>query len=157
MNCAQARPLLLAGEAAAEAHLEGCAACADWQETHDPVVTRFKAARPEAMSAPAGLRWGVLRGWTDRRRRWAVPASLVAATLLLVTAAAAAVLATQAGPLAAAADRFTPVAAVLASQRDVLLSNLPGLVGLVALAVFSLALGAVLYRELGRAPGQLAR
>ena len=157
MNCAHARPLLLAGDAAAEAHLEGCAACADWLETRDPVVARFKAARPEALPAPAGLRWGVLRGWTERRRRWAVPASLVAATVLLVTAAVAAVLATQAGPLAAAAERFTPVLAVAAGQRDVLLSNLPGLVGLVGLAVFSLALGAVLYRKLGRAPRQLAR
>jgi hypothetical protein len=157
MNCAQARPLLLAGDAAAEAHLEGCAACADWLETHDPVVAMFKAARPEALPAPAGLRWGVLRDWTERRRRWAVPAGLMVATLLLLTAAAAAVLATQSGPVAAAADRFTPVLTVLAGQRDVLLSNLPGLAGLAGLAVFSLALAGALYRELGRTPRQLAR
>ena len=157
MNCLEARPLLLAGDVAAEAHLDGCAACADWLETHDSLVARFKAARPEALPAPARLRWGVLRGWADRRRRWAVPASLVAATLLLVTAAAAAVLATQSGPLNAAVDRFTPVLAVLAGQRDILLSNLPGLVGLAGLAVFSLALAAALYHELGRTPRLLAR
>jgi hypothetical protein len=157
MNCAQARPLLLAGDAAAEAHLEGCAACADWLETHDPVVVRFRVARPEGLPAPAGLRWEVLRRWTARRRRWAMPASLVAATLLLVTAAAAAVLATQAGPLASAAERLSPVLLALAAPRDILLSNLPGLVGLAGLAIFSLALAGVLYRELGRTSRQLVR
>jgi hypothetical protein len=54
MNCAQARPLLLAGDPAADAHLEGCAACGAWLEKHDPVVKQFRAARPEALPAPAG-------------------------------------------------------------------------------------------------------
>jgi hypothetical protein len=158
MNCAQARPLLLAGDPAAEAHLEGCAACGAWLETHDPVIARFRAARPEALAVPANLRREVLSRWAPGgRRSWALPAGLVAATLLLVAAAAYGLVTTWAGFIAATADRAGSVLSAFAGPRDLLLSNLPGLIGLAALAGFSLALAAVLYQELGRAPRQLVR
>ncbi|MDQ6918380.1 MAG: hypothetical protein M3Z98_03365 [Candidatus Dormibacteraeota bacterium] len=160
MNCAQARPLLLAGDPGAEVHLEGCAACGAWLEKHDPLVRQFRAARPEALPAPAALSRRVLDRWAPagrRWRRWAVPAGLVAATFLLVAAAAYGVVITQADLLATVTDRFSPVVSAFSGPRDLLLSSLPGLVGLAGLSVLSFALAVAFYRELGRAPGQLAR
>ena len=66
MNCAQARPLLLAGDPAADTHLEGCAACGAWLEKHDPLVNLIRAARPEALPAPARLRYN-RNSWRLRR------------------------------------------------------------------------------------------
>jgi hypothetical protein len=160
MNCAQARPLLLAGDPAADVHLEGCAKCGAWLEKHDPLVERFRAARPEALVAPAGLRRRVLRRWSSAQplwRRWAVPAGIAAATLVLVFAAGYALATWEAGLLATAAGYAQPVLGVFAGPRDLLLGNLLGLVGLAGLALLSFAIGGFLYRDLGRAPRGLAR
>jgi hypothetical protein len=160
MNCAEARPLLLAGDPAGDAHLEGCVACGAWLEKHDPIVARFRAARPEAMPVPAGLRRRVLGRWAPLPsfwRRWAPPAGLAAATLLLVFAAGYALATREAGLLVAAAGYAEPVLGVFATPRDLLLGNLLGLAGLAGLAVLSVAIGGLLYRELGRAPRDYAR
>ena len=160
MNCAQARPLLLAGDPAADAHLEGCAACGAWLEKHDPLIERFRAARPEALPAPAGLRRRVLGRWAPSRprwRHWALPAGLAAATLVLVFAAGYALATQEAGLLASAAGYAQPVLAVFAGPRDLLLGNLVGLVGLAGIALLSFGIGGFLYRELGHAPRGLAR
>jgi hypothetical protein len=160
MNCAQARPLLLVGEPAADVHLEGCAACGAWLEKHDSLVERFRAARPEALAAPAGLRRRVLGRWTPVKplwRRWAVPAGVAAATLVLVFAAGYALATQEAGPLATAAGYAQPVLAAFTGPRDLLLGNLLGLIGLAGLALLSCAIGGFLYRDLGRAPRGLAR
>ena len=160
MNCAQARPLLLAGDPAADAHLEGCAACGAWLERHDPIVKQFRAARPEALPAPVGLRPRVLGRWTPARlgwRHWAVPAGLAAATLVLVFAAGVALATQRADLLANAGVYLQPLLNAYVAPRDLLLGNLAGLVGLAGLAVLSVAIGGVLYRELGRAPRGLAQ
>jgi hypothetical protein len=160
MNCAQARPLLLAGDPAADGHLEGCAACGVWLEKHDPLVKQFRAARPAALPAPAGLSRRVLGRWTPARpgwRRWVVPAGLAAATLVLVLAAGIALATQRADLLASAAVSFQPLLNAYVGPRDLLLGNLAGLVGLAGLAVLSFAIGGVLYRELGRTPRGLAQ
>jgi hypothetical protein len=155
MNCAQARPLLLAGDPSADGHLEDCAACGAWLEKHDPVVARFRAARPEALPAPAGLRRQVLGRWSPARpawRRWAMPFGLAAATAVLVLAAGIGLLTRDASLLVTAAGYAQPVLVVFAGPRDLLLGNLAGLAGLAGMAMLSLAIGGLLYRELGRAP-----
>jgi hypothetical protein len=160
MNCAQARPLLLAGDPAADAHLGGCAACGAWLEKHDPIVERFRAARPEALPAPAGLRRRVLGRWVPARPRWRgweLPAGVAVATLVLVFAAGYALATQAAGFLATAAGYVEPVVVVFAGPRDLLLGNLAGLAGLAGLALLSFAIGGLLYRDLGRAPRGLAR
>ena len=45
-----------------------------------------------------------------------------------------------------------PLWGAFTGPRDLLLSNLSGLVGLAGLALLSLAIGGLLYRDLGRAP-----
>jgi len=160
MNCAQARPRLLAGDPSADAHLEGCAACGAWLEKHDPIVARFQAARPEALAAPAGLRHRVLRRWAPAPpawRRWAVPLGIAAATAVLVLAAGFGLMTREAGLLAIAAGYAQPVLVVFSGPRDLVLGNLVGLGGLVALAVLSFAIGGLLYRDLGRAPRGFAQ
>jgi hypothetical protein len=160
MKCAEARPLLLAGDLAAEAHLEGCVACGAWLEKHDPLVARLRSARPEAMPAPAGLSRRVLGRWApvpSRWRRWAPPAGVAAATLLLVFAAGFALATHEAGLLATPAGYLQSVLGVVAGPRDLLLGNLAGLAGLAGLALLSFTVGGLLYRDLGRAPRGLAR
>ena len=160
MNCAQARPLLLAGDPTADAHLEGCAACGAWLEKHDPLIARFRAARPKASSAPASLRRGVLGRWARPRplwRRWAVPVGIAAATAVLVLAAGIGLTTRAPGLLETAAGYSQTVLIVFVGPRDLVLGNLAGLVGLAALAVLSFAIGGLLYRDLGRAPQGLAR
>jgi hypothetical protein len=160
MNCAQARPLLLAGDPSAESHLEGCAACGAWLEKHDPIVRRFRAARPEALAAPAGLRRRVLDRWVPARpawRRWAVPMGIAAATALLVLAAGYGLMTREAGLLGVAGGYAQQVLLVFAGPRDLLLGNLFGLSGLIGLAMLSIAIGGLLYRDLGRAHQGLAR
>ncbi len=160
MNCAQAHPLLLAGDPAADAHLEGCAACGAWLEKNDPLVKVFRAARPDALPAPAGLRRRVLGRWASARprwRQWALPAGLAAATLVLVFAAGYALATRESGLLATAAGYTQPLLIVFAGPRDLLLGNLAGLAGLAGLALLSSAIGGLLYQDLGRAPRGLAR
>ena len=157
MNCAEARPLLLAGDHSAEAHLEGCAACGAWLDTHDPIVVRFLAARPEALPAPASLRSGVLRRFAPGRRSWALPATLAAATLVLVGAAVYALVTLESGPIAALAGYAQPVIGVFAGPRELLLGNLAGLLGLSGLALLTVGLAGFVYRDLGRRTRSLAR
>jgi hypothetical protein len=160
MNCAQARPLLLAGDPAADLHLEECAACGAWLEKHDPVIARFRAARPDALPAPEALRRRVLGRWAPASppwRRWAVPLGIAAATAVLVLAAGIALVTREAGLLATAAGYAQPALAVFAGPRELLLGNLAGLTGLAGLALLSLAIGGLLYRDLGRAPQGFAR
>jgi hypothetical protein len=160
MNCAQARPLLLDGDPAADVHLEQCAACGAWLEKHDPIVIRLRAARPEALPAPAGLRRRVIGRWAPDRpawRRWAMPLGIAAATAVLVLAAGFGLMAREAGLVIAAGGYAQPVLVVFAGPRDLLLGNLVGLSGLAGLALLSLAIGGLLYRDLGRASRGLAR
>ena len=160
MNCAQARPLLLAGDPAADSHLEECAACGAWLEKHDPIVKLFRDARPEALAAPAGLRHRVLGRWSPARpdwRRWAVPLGIAAATAVLVLAAGFGLMTRAPGLLAVAVGYAQPVLGVFAGPRDLLLGNLVGLFGLAAVALLSIGIGGLLYRDLGRAPQGLAR
>jgi hypothetical protein len=155
MNCAQARPLLLAGDPAADTHLEGCAACGAWLEKHDPLVNLIRAARPEALPAPAGLRRGVLGRWAPARPAWrrlSMPLGIAAATAALVLAAGLGLSIWEPGLLSTAGGYMQPVIGAFAGPRDLLLSNLPGLVGLAGLVLLSLAIGGVLYRDLGRTP-----
>ena len=159
MNCAQARPLLLAGDPAADTHLEGCAACGAWLEKRDLVIDRIRAGRPEALAAPADLRRRVLDRWAPSRpswRRWGLPVGIAAATAVLVLAAAYGLLTREASPLAAVIGYAQPVFGVFAGPRDLLLGNLVGLTGLAGLALLSLGIGGLLYRDLGRAPRELA-
>jgi len=55
------------------------------------------------------------------------------------------------------AGYLQPVVVVFAGPRDLILGNLVGLTGLAGLALLSLAIGGLLYRDLGRAPRGLAR
>ena len=99
-------------------------------------------------------RWVPARlGW----RRWALPARVAAATLLLVFVAGYALATQEAGLLASMAGYLQPVVVVFAGPRDLILGNLVGLTGLAGLALLSLAIGGLLYRDLGRAPRGLAR
>jgi hypothetical protein len=160
MNCAQARPLLLAGDPAADAHLEGCAACGAWLERRDPVIDRLRAARPEALPAPAGLRHRVLDRWAPSRpswRRWGLPVGIAAATAVLLLAAAYGLMTREASLLATVVGYAEPLLGAFAGPRDLLLGNLVGLTWLAGLALLSLAIGGLLYRDLGRAPRGLAR
>jgi hypothetical protein len=160
MNCAQARPLLLAGDLAADTHLEGCAACGAWLEKHDPLVNLIRAARPEALPAPAGLRRGVLGRWAPGRPAWrrlSMPLGIAAATAVLVLAAGLGLVIWEPGLLATAGGFVQPLWGAFTGPRDLLLSNLSGLVGLAGLALLSLAIGGLLYRDLGRAPQGLTQ
>ena len=150
MNCSQARPLLAAGDPAADAHLEDCAACGDWLEAEDRVIARFRAARPESLPAPAGLRQGVLRGWVPARRRWVTPTLLGGAAAVLVAATIFALSVYQSALLVTAGEYSRPVLGVFAGPRELLLDNLSGLVGLAALSLLAMTVAGFLYRELGR-------
>ena len=157
MNCSQARPLLAAGDPAADAHLEACAACGDWLEAEDRVIARFRAARPEAMPAPAGLRHGVLRRWVPARRRWVTPTLLGAAAAVLIATTAFALSAYQPALLVTAGEDSRPVIGVFAAPRELLLDNISGLVGLAGLSLLAVTLAGFFYRELGRPARRLAR
>jgi hypothetical protein len=157
MNCSEARPLLAAGDPAAEAHLETCAACGDWLERHDPIVVRFRAARPEALPAPASLRLGVLRR-LGLRRSWSREAFLAGAlTGALAAAAVAAVAVFQQPLLGRLADYSAPLLRLLESPRELLAGNLPALLLTVGVTVLMAGLAALVYRDLGQPRQGMAR
>jgi hypothetical protein len=157
MNCAEARPLLAAGDPTAEAHLETCAACGEWLERSDPIVARFRAARPEALPAPAGLRSRVLRGLRSQGR-WSREAFLAGAfTGVLVAAAVGAVSYFQQPLVSRLTDYSAPFLRLLDGPRDLLVGNLPALLLTCAVTVVMAGLSVLVYRDLGRPRRGLAR
>ncbi len=63
----------------------------------------------------------------------------------------------EAGLLATAGGYAQSLLVVFAGPRDLLLGNLVGIFGLTGMALLSLAIGALLYHDLGRAPRGLAQ
>ena len=157
MNCSEARPLLAAGDPSADDHLEGCAACGEWLERNDPIVARFRAARPEALPAPAGLRRAVLKR-LGVGGRWSREAFLAGAlTGALVAAAVGAVAFFQPPVVGRLADYTAPLLRPLEGPRELLLGNLPPLILVCAVTLVMTALAGLVYRDLGQPRQGMAR
>ncbi len=144
MTHAEARRRLLAGvDAEAEAHLEKCAACAEWLDAHDPMVARMRSARPADLALPSRVEARVRAAFRPAGE-FRIPGLIAAAVLVL-----------SAIPLGFAVANWS----AWEDLRDLqlLASPIPLLV-LTAVAAAALAvLAGLLYRELGRAPRQASR
>jgi hypothetical protein len=154
MNCAEARPQLLAGpDLESEEHLAGCQACSDWLEAGDPLVAAMRLARPSEVGAPSSLAGRVLRGWSASSHPRLPWLRLIAATTALAGVAAAALAFLAADLLARLADpaasRLDALGRLILLPARLLLENPTWILVLVAATAAVCAAWLRLFNNLG--------